>query len=282
MWSRCLFLTHQRSLVEQRRVASGARINVHAPPQDWEALIEAGHVPLGLWALVAHAVRGRLSDKAASVRKCAARTLLASVCGHPFGSLKQALFEAKLAAAEAEFAERAPAEAPEDAATGAQTVASFMHPPLSPGPRGRGTTPARRAGGGQDENRAPQPGAAPAPPRPYKHPLATLRAHIATLKSALEYLAELHAALPALDALLASPSSTDVEAAIQLLKALHHAGLPAAAASLHGVLRLVFSRDAAVRDVVLDAFAELYIGDVRFPAAAAHLPRQTRVQRSVL
>jgi hypothetical protein len=108
-------------------------------------------------------------------------------------------------------------------------------------------------------------------------PFETLRLQVANFKTAVNFVLELHAALPALESLLASSTDTDVAGAISLLKLLSKFSVEEAGEGLHRMLALVFTTDVKIRAVVLDAFQDLYIGDVR-PFFACHVSSPTRRQ----
>lgn len=112
---------------------------------------------------------------------------------------------------------------------------------------------------------------------PHTMPFETLRLQVANFKTAVNFVLELHAALPALESLLALSTDTDVAGAISLLKLLSKFSIEEAGEGLHRMLALVFTTDVKIRAVVLDAFQDLYIGDVR-PFFACHVSSPTRRQ----
>jgi hypothetical protein len=118
-------------------------------------------------------------------------------------------------------------------------------------------------------HQTPVQAATSAPPRtvnvhdPGTMPFEMLRLQVANFKAAVNFVLELHAALPALERLLASSTDSDVSGAISLLKLLSKFHVEEAGEGLHRMLALIFTTDVKVRAVVLDAFRDLYIGDVR-------------------
>jgi hypothetical protein len=118
---------------------------------------------------------------------------------------------------------------------------------------------------------SPPPTASQLPDNPSNHSLDEARAVVATLRSGTEFITALHDAVPLLEQLLASPAASDVQAAIQLLKLMHFAGVQPADAALHKMVALVFSKDAAIRTSVLDAFVDLHLSFVCPPPVDACL-----------
>ena len=84
---------------------------------------------------------------------------------------------------------------------------------------------------------------------------------VTRLTSALAFVHQLHSAVPAVLGLLASRTSSDVVRAIDFFVTARQFNVPQAESGVRALLSLIWSREQAIRDAVLDAYRRLYIGE---------------------
>ncbi|KAK9839654.1 hypothetical protein WJX81_003584 [Elliptochloris bilobata] len=245
--------------------------------QTWAHLVSANALPLGHYLCVTRLAIGRLEDKSSLVRKAALQLLGELLASNPFGPrLPEADFAASLAEYKARLQEKDPQPDEKPPGDAAQWPEG-RGPSPDPGPGGREHAPGDDGGGGVADPDAPAGDSmeamdmelvamragsqqvAPTTGAGLDKTVAQARTMVASLDAALAFTRAVSGALPLLTQLLASAAQSDVAEAITLLLAAARFGIEGAPAALRRMLPLVFSREQAVRDAVVDALDELHL-----------------------
>ncbi|KAL4446838.1 hypothetical protein ABPG77_008082 [Micractinium sp. CCAP 211/92] len=272
--------------------------------QTWEYLAEHRAVPLGHWRSVTEIAKGRLEDKSSLVRKEALRLLQALMLHNPFGpKLPSDRFEASLAAHKAMLEQLLPPEAgAEDAmqegirvegadangadagGAAAEGASVKAEPGAEPSAEGMDVDEGAEGEGVQDgaqqEEAAGEAGEV-APVQPVRSPaevgwdgtLEELQALVASLELAVAFSKDLTQCMPAITQLLASSTVSDVQESIAMLLTCKQFEVDGAPDTIRKMLPLIFAKDQAIKDRIVEALDQLYIngwaGNVFSSAQAA-------------
>ena len=215
----------------------------------WATMAEAKAIPLSHWLVVTDLAIGRLHDKGALVRK-AAMGLLASLLGfNPFApQLPSATFAESLKDCEAKLASMTPPEeeTPEESAEGKEsnTDDGSQEPPKQQ--EGDANAAIHLNGG-----------------------LEAVRTMVAALKTALGFTVQLSGTVANLSNLLTSSVASDVTEAIGLLVRMRQFNVDGSTEGVRRLLGLIFSRDQAIKDAVVEAVDVLYLSNAESPMLAA-------------
>ncbi|KAL4434047.1 hypothetical protein ABPG75_000488 [Micractinium tetrahymenae] len=272
--------------------------------QTWEYLAEHRAIPLGHWRSVTAIAKGRLEDKSSLVRKEALRLLQALMLHNPFGpKLPSDRFEASLATHKAMLEQLLPPEAAEDAmqegiqvegqqggpAAGgaAEGVAVKAEPGVEPSAEEMEMDGEAEGEGGEEGQQeqeaaaAAEEGAEVAPIQPVRSPaevgwdgtLEELQALVASLELAVAFSRDLTHCMPTITQLLASSTVSDVQESIAMLLACKQFEVDGAPDTIRRMLPLIFAKDQAIKDRIVEALDQLYIngwaGNVFSSAQAA-------------
>ena len=252
--------------------------------QTWSSLAEKKALPLSHWTVVADLGIGRLGDKTASVRK-AAMNLLATMLGfNPFASqLPSAAFVQSLREYEVKLKTMEDTKDSGNEATAEDDDANPPSPSQAPVDEEEDTQPSQcpltqhtisdEAERDEDEagdEAGDKTAAAAASPLPeLDGGVEAVRTMVAALKTALGFSVQMGGTVGVLCGLLASATPSDAIEATGLLVRMRQFGVDSAEEGVRRMLGLVFSRDQAVRDAVVEAVDVLFLAGAESPVAAA-------------
>jgi len=223
----------------------------------WATMAEAKAIPLSHWLVVTDLAIGRLNDKGALVRK-AAMGLVASLLGfNPFApQLPSAAFAESLKDYEAKLAAMTPlasadkeSENETDENENGDEVESGDKAPAEEAPKapeGDANATIQLNGG-----------------------IEAARTMVAALKTALGFTVQLSGTVGILCNLLTSGVATDVTESIGLLVRMRQFNVDGSTEGVRRLLSLVFSRDQAIKDAVVEAVDVLYLSNADSPMIAA-------------
>ena len=220
--------------------------------QSWAYLCQHKAIPIGYWNYIAEIAIGRLEDKTALVRKSALQLLSTMLQYNPFAPcLPVAKFELSLQ----EYQEKLSAAKKEKGLNDEQK-SEVEGEEIAEGEGGEGAAPPAAAASGAigDDEEEGEDGAD-------DPELASLRALVASLDSAVKFCKNLTGSLGTVSQLLASSSITDATEAISFIVLLCQFQIQGAEEAARKILPLIFSHEQTVKDAVIDGFAQLYIRD---------------------
>ncbi len=250
--------------------------------QTWAYLAENRAVPLGHWQVVTSIAVGRLEDKSSLVRKEALRLLGCLMLHNPFGpALPVDRFDASLGVHKAMLEAVMPPDAPVDTMTETVNVEEekedadeeAMEVDDDEDAAENAAEPAAvkeepQEGEVGEEEEAAAVEEVEAPPRPagrspaevgWDGTVEELQALVASLELAVDFARSLSGCMPTLVQLLASSSVSDVQESIALLLTCKQFEIAGAPDAIRKMLPLVFARDQAVKDRIVEALDQLYI-----------------------
>lgn len=277
------------------RVRDQSSFTRKAVLQTWQYLAENRAVPLGHWQVVTSIAIGRLEDKSSLVRKEALRLLGCLMLHNPFGpALPADRFDASLAVHKAMLEAVMPSETSDDMSQSVQvTTAGEEQAPSDKHKNKKGQGEGEESDAdddangmdiddmseeetevgpkvvkeGQDSGTEPTAAAAATQQPAAKTPaevgwdgtVEELQALVASLELAVEFARSLAGCMPTLVQLLASSSVSDVQESIALLLTCKQFEVAGAPEAIRKMLPLVFARDQAVKDRIVEALDQLYI-----------------------
>ena len=231
----------------------------------WATLAESRAVPLGHWGVVTSIAVGRLEDKSSLVRKEALRLLQALMLHNPFGpSLPVDRFEATYMAhrqmldqllpdydmdGEIDVEERRKVDQEED---------EEEEPPVQvKEEQGDLLTEVPDA---QEDDQPPRTVSKRNPAEVgWDGSLEELQALVASLELAVNFASSLTGCMPTVTQLLASSTVSDVQESITFLLTCKQFEVDGAPEAIRCMLPLVFSRDQAIKDKIVEALDQLYV-----------------------
>lgn len=271
------------------RVRDQSSFTRKAVLQTWAYLAENRAVPLGHWQVVTSIAVGRLEDKSSLVRKEALRLLGCLMLHNPFGpALPVDRFDASLAVHKAMLDAVMPPDEPGDSITGTVNVENEEKEGEQEeamevdGEEKEAAENAAEPAAAvifkeePKEEREEEPSEEPAaveteaaqPNRPvgrspaevgWDGTVEELQALVASLELAVDFARSLSGCMPTLVQLLASSSVSDVQESIALLLTCKQFEIAGAPDAIRKMLPLVFARDQAVKDRIVEALDQLYI-----------------------
>jgi len=256
----------------------------------WAALSEQRAVPLGHWSTVTEIAIGRLEDKSSLVRKEALRLLQALMLHNPFGpSLPVDRFAATLGThkdmmdqlfppeedgmqqvvnveeekkKEKEKEEGAAVEEDDEDAMevdGQDTDTEDEEEKEEEKEEGKeGNVPQQQEEGEEAPSSAPQPKCNPADVG-WDGSVEELQALVASLELAVDFARSLTNSMPTTTQLLASSTVSDVQESIAFLLTCKQFEVDGAPEAIRCMLPLIFSRDQAIKDKIVEALDQLYM-----------------------
>ena len=264
------------------RVRDQSSFTRKAVLQTWQYLAENRAVPLGHWQVVTSIAVGRLEDKSSLVRKEALRLLGCLMLHNPFGpALPADRFDASLAIHKAMLEAVMPSEGAMGADDMTQSVqVDSVGEHQESAKKGDKGEEEEEEGDGMDidseeeeaevanEEEKPAESATAVPAGPaaktpaevgWDGTVEELQALVASLELAVEFARSLAGCMPTLVQLLASSSVSDVQESIALLLTCKQFEVAGAPEAIRKMLPLVFARDQAVKDRIVEALDQLYI-----------------------
>lgn len=252
-----------------RRIRDQSSFVRKAVLQTWQYLATNRAVPLGHWLLVTTVATGRLEDKSSLVRKEALRLLAALMLHNPFGpALPIDRFSATLQVHKAMLEQLDEEE--DGTMTGNNETGNNDNIMVE--------------ADGQDENVKMEIDSDVGPVKTqveneidtkinvaavrkrrtpadvgWDGTLEELQALVASLELAVDFTNTLSDSMPTLLQLLASATVSDVQESIALLLTCKQFEVAGAPDAIRKILPLVFSRDQAIKDRIIDALDHLYI-----------------------
>ena len=267
------------------RVRDQSSFTRKAVLQTWAYLAENRAVPLGHWQVVTSIAVGRLEDKSSLVRKEALRLLGCLMLHNPFGpALPVDRFDASLAVHKAMLDAVMPPDEPADSMIetvnvenegkeGEEEEAMEVDGEEKEAAENAATDIVKEEPQEEGENElSEEPAAVEAeaaqPSRPvgrspaevgWDGTVEELQALVASLELAVDFARSLSGCMPTLVQLLASSSVSDVQESIALLLTCKQFEIAGAPDAIRKMLPLVFARDQAVKDRIVEALDQLYI-----------------------
>ncbi|KAG7674430.1 hypothetical protein Ndes2437B_g00695 [Nannochloris sp. 'desiccata'] len=267
------------------RVRDQSSFTRKAVLQTWAYLAENRAVPLGHWQVVTSIAVGRLEDKSSLVRKEALRLLGCLMLHNPFGpALPVDRFDASLAVHKAMLDAVMPPDDPVDSMTetvnveneekegeeeeamavdgeekeAAENAANVIvkEEPQEDGEEELSDEPAALEAEAAQPSRSV--GRSPAEVG-WDGTVEELQALVASLELAVDFARSLSGCMATLVQLLASSSVSDVQESIALLLTCKQFEIAGAPDAIRKMLPLVFARDQAVKDRIVEALDQLYI-----------------------
>jgi len=232
----------------------------------WATMAEAKAIPLSHWLVVTDLAIGRLNDKGALVRK-AAMGLVASLLGfNPFApQLPSAAFAESLKDYEAKLAAMTPPPPAQ--------LEAIEEEPDAENINGEEVESQKTQSEGADDAEQEE-----APKAPEGDAEATIqlnggleaaRTMVAALKTALGFTVQLSGTVGVLCNLLTSGVASDVTESIGLLVRMRQFNVDGSTEGVRRLLGLIFSRDQAIKDAVVEAVDVLYLSNAESPMIAA-------------
>lgn len=265
------------------RVRDQSSFTRKAVLQTWAYLAENRAVPLGHWQVVTSIAVGRLEDKSSLVRKEALRLLGCLMLHNPFGpALPVDRFDASLAVHKSMLDAVMPPEEPIDSMTetanveneGQDTGNDDEEEDAMEVDEDEAAEKAAVAVKEEEQNEQvgqleeEQPAVEAQAARPvgrspaevgWDGTVEELQALVASLELAVDFARSLSGCMPTLVQLLASSSVSDVQESIALLLTCKQFEIAGAPDAIRKMLPLVFARDQAVKDRIVEALDQLYI-----------------------
>ena len=234
----------------------------------WATMAEAKAIPLSHWLVVTDLAIGRLNDKGALVRK-AAMGLVAALLGfNPFApQLPSAAFAESLKDYEAKLAAMMPPPA-------AQLDAIEEEPDAEANENANGeeveSQKVQPEGEGAEQEEAPEAPEGDADATIHLNGgIEAARTMVAALKTALGFTVQLSGTVGVLCNLLMSGVASDVTESIGLLVRMRQFNVDGSTEGVRRLLGLIFSRDQAIKDAVVEAVDVLYLSNAESPMIAA-------------
>jgi len=220
--------------------------------QTWSYLCEHKALPVRLWPQITSIAIGRLEDKTAIVRKNAIQLLTILLQWNPFGSaLLVVKFRAKVEDLERSLAEQEAAV--REAISAMQTE------------RGGAAlaTQATRNASNSDEDEEDMQGLITQVPEINQEinspKLVELRKDLMIQQLGMDFIIMMQHAMPIASAMLASKTSGDVTEIMELFVTAHKFRLENVDEGVRKMLMLVWSKEAGIKESVLDAFKRIYL-----------------------
>ncbi|CAG9466088.1 unnamed protein product [Pedinophyceae sp. YPF-701] len=224
--------------------------------QTWALLADRQAVPISHWNAVAELVVGRLEDKSSLVRKAALGTLMTMLLMNPFGkTLPLSSLESSLADFKAQLERVSPQRSDEtaDPVWGESSQRALDS-----------------VGDVDDAAGGPLPEQSEEANQKDDHGgvnVEQLRALVASLDTAVQFVRLVSSSMPVVTQLLASPSNTDVIEAITFIVMAKSFDVDGAASAARKVLPLIFHRELPVAEAVAEAAQRMYFAQPRAPNA---------------
>jgi condensin complex subunit 1 len=213
--------------------------------QAWSYLCQNKAIPIGYWNYITEIAIGRLEDKAALVRKSALQLLATMLQYNPFApclpvrkfELSLQEYQEKLQGAREEKKKNAAASDQEEGETTSnQEEQEQVKEEINQDANEEDN---------EEDDEDPE--------------LASLRALVASLDSAVKFCRNLTSSIDVVTQLLASSSITDATETISFIVLLCQFQISGAEEAAGKILPLIFSHEQTVKDAVIDGFAQLYV-----------------------